>query len=336
MEPAKIDEILTRIRTVKIAVYGDLCLDIYWTMVPKGSEISVETGNRAEAVEKHYYSPGGASNVLANVAALQPVEVVALGAIGDDIHGRELLKQFNELSINTEHLTIQKDHFDTYAFTKKYIREVEVSRTDFGIGNKRSAETDREILDNIRFALENSDVLIFNQQIPDSIIDPEFLVEAQKLFKAYSERPVVVDTRHLKELFTSVYYKANGIEIAMLDGVETDPGTNLAEEVMEQHAISVSKKTNKPVFVTMGANGMMVVDSDNITKSSGIQLPGPSDTVGAGDTVISALALCLAAEVNPLDAAQFANLAAGVTVQKLRTTGTATGDEIIALNQHVL
>ena len=86
----------------------------------------------------------------------------------------------------------------------------------------------------------------------------------------------------------------------------------------------------------MGGNGMMVVDSDNITKSSSIQLPGPSDTVGAGDTVISALALCLAAEVNPLDAAQFANLAAGVTVQKLRTTGTATGDEIIALNKHVL
>jgi rfaE bifunctional protein kinase chain/domain len=335
MEQARIDEILSRIRTVRIAVYGDLCLDIYWTMLPKGSEISVETGNRAEAVEKHYYSPGGASNVLANVAALQPVDVVALGVIGDDIHGRELVKQFNEKSINTEHLTIQKNHFDTYAFTKKYFEEVEVSRTDFGIFNKKSAETDREILHNIRFALENCNVLIFNQQIPDSIIDPEFLVEVQKLFKAYPERPVVVDTRHLKDLFTGVYYKANGTEIAMLDGV-TDPGTNLADEVMEQHAISVSKKTNKPVFVTMGANGMMVVDSDNITKLPSIQLSGSSDTVGAGDTVISALALCLAINVDPLDAAQFANLAAGVTVQKLRTTGTATGDEILALNQHVL
>jgi len=56
------------------------------------------------------------------------------------------------------------------------------------------------------------------------------------------------------------------------------------------------------------------------------------DTVGAGDTTISALTLCLATGIPPSEAAAFANLAAAVTVQKLFTTGTASGEEIIELS----
>jgi phosphoglycolate phosphatase-like HAD superfamily hydrolase len=57
------------------------------------------------------------------------------------------------------------------------------------------------------------------------------------------------------------------------------------------------------------------------------------DTVGAGDTVISALALCLASGVAPEEAAWVANFAAGVTVQKLFTTGTASGEEILNISK---
>ena len=45
----------------------------------------------------------------------------------------------------------------------------------------------------------------------------------------------------------------------------------------------------------------------------------------------SALALCLGAGVPPAEAAEFANFAAAVTVQKLFQTGTANGEEILAV-----
>jgi beta-phosphoglucomutase-like phosphatase (HAD superfamily) len=57
--------------------------------------------------------------------------------------------------------------------------------------------------------------------------------------------------------------------------------------------------------------------------------------VGAGDTVISAISLCLAAGIAPPESAAFANLAAAVTVQKLFTTGTASGKEILELSKEV-
>ena len=53
MQSNRINEILEKIKSVKIAVYGDFCLDAYWLMDPDGSEVSVETGLKAEAVAKH-------------------------------------------------------------------------------------------------------------------------------------------------------------------------------------------------------------------------------------------------------------------------------------------
>jgi len=72
MDEARIQEILSKINNVHIAIYGDFCLDAYWIMDPDGSEVSVETGLKAEAVAEHRYSPGGAGNIVANLAALKP------------------------------------------------------------------------------------------------------------------------------------------------------------------------------------------------------------------------------------------------------------------------
>ena len=90
MKQDRIKEILDKISNVKIAVYGDFCLDAYWLMDPDGSEVSVETGLKAESVARHTYSPGGAGNIVANLAALKPAAIKVIGVCGNDIYGREL------------------------------------------------------------------------------------------------------------------------------------------------------------------------------------------------------------------------------------------------------
>ena len=114
--------------------------------------------------------------------------------------------------------------------------------------------------------------------------------------------------------------------------VGTEKETLFTEEI-RIHLNSL--QIDKPVFITCGERGIMSLDSEGrIHEANGIQLLTKLDTVGAGDTVISALASCLAAHIGVEEATSFANFAAAVTIQKLYITGTASPDEILEISQH--
>ncbi|MDT8300996.1 MAG: PfkB family carbohydrate kinase, partial [Sedimentisphaerales bacterium] len=211
MKENRINEILTQIKKVKIAVYGDFCVDAYWLLDPRGSEVSLETGLQARAVGRHYYSLGGASNVVANIVALQPAVIQVIGVVGDDIFGRELKRQFHELNVDTKHLVIQKENFDTVTFGKPYLEDKEQPRIDFGFFNKRTEETDQALLDGIAEALQNADVLIVNQQVPGSITNESFIDRANALFKKHADKIVLLDSRHFGRKFKNIYRKTNDL-----------------------------------------------------------------------------------------------------------------------------
>jgi len=331
MNQHRIREILARITDVTVAVYGDFCLDAYWMLDPRGSEVSEETGLHARAVARHCYSLGGASNVVANLAALKPKAIQVIGVVGDDIFGRELRRQFGELGIDTTHLVIQRENFDTVTFGKPYREDVEEPRIDFGFFNKRSAATDQALLKGIRHALQTADSLIVNQQVPGSITNEGFIDEANRLFAEFPGKVVLLDSRHFGEKFKGIYRKTNEREAARLNGVHIGHDETVPADDVRKYAKALYGQFNRPVFLTRGARGLLAVDGDGIHEIPGIQLLKKLDPVGAGDTVTSALALCLGAGVPPAEAAEFANFAAAVTVQKLFQTGTANGEEILAV-----
>jgi len=329
MEKKRILDILRKIRKVKVAVYGDFCLDAYWLMDPGGSEISVETGLKAEAVRQHYYSPGGASNIVANLAALDPAGIRAIGVLGKDLFGRELLQKLKDLKVDTQSLILQEKDFDTYTFVKRYDQGEEQPRIDFGLQNIRSAPTDRWILEQLEHALNTVDVLIVNQQVPGSITRRQFLDQMNELFYRNHDTLILLDSRHYNDRIQHVALKTNATEIARMNGVTIDPDKNIPLSRIEEFGIRVFKNRGKPVFVTCGERGMLTFDESGIHRIPGIHLLKKLDPVGAGDTSLSALALSLAAGFTPSLAAEFANLAAAVTVQKLFVTGTASADEIL-------
>jgi len=331
MDQHRIKEILAKIEQTSVAVYGDFCVDAYWILDPQGSEVSEETGLQARAVRRHYYSLGGAANVVANLAALKPKVIQVIGVVGDDIFGRELRRQFDELGIDTTHLVIQNENYDTVAFGKPYIEEAEEPRIDFGFFNRRSAATDAALLDGVCHALRTADALIVNQQVPGSITNEVFIEQANRLFSQCANKPILLDSRHFGDQFRHVIRKTNDREAARLNGVQVARGETPSIEDVRRYAQSLYDQFDQPVFLTRGSRGMLAVDGEGIHEVAGIQLLKKLDPVGAGDTVTSALALCLGAGVPAAEAAEFANFAAAVTVQKLFQTGTACGDEILAV-----
>ena len=86
------------------------------------------------------------------------------------------------------------------------------------------------------------------------------------------------------------------------------------------------------MFVTCGRDGLLVADESGVHAVAGVDVSAPVDPVGAGDTVVAALAGVLGCGGDAITAARLANLAAAVTVQKLGTTGTATPGEIRRLH----
>lgn len=331
MDQQRIKEILGKIEQTRVAVYGDFCIDAYWMLDPQGSEVSEETGLQARAVRRHYYSLGGASNVVANLAALKPKSIQVVGVIGDDIFGRELRRQFEQLGVDTTRLVVQKENYDTVAFGKPYLDEREEPRVDFGFFNRRSAATDAALLDGIREVLKTADAMIVNQQVPGSITNESFIEQANQLFAKCPDKPILLDSRHFGDRFKHIVRKINDREAARLNGVKVAHDENPSLDDVKRYAQTLYGWFDKPVFLTRGAKGMLAIDGDGVHQIPGIQLLKKLDPVGAGDTVTSALALCLGARVPAAEAAEFANFAAAVTVQKLFQTGTANGEEILAV-----
>ncbi|MHC4323580.1 MAG: PfkB family carbohydrate kinase [Planctomycetota bacterium] len=333
MKQQRINEILARIKNVKVAVYGDFCLDAYWLLDPRGSEVSLETGLQARAVARHYYSLGGASNVVANLAALDPASIQVIGVVGDDIFGRELARQLKELGVDTTYLVVQKDNYDTVTFGKPYLEGSEQPRMDFGFFNKRTETTDQALLNGINNALKTADALIVNQQVPGSITNESFIDSANELFGKFGDKIVLLDSRHYGDKFRDIYRKTNDLEAAQLNDVEVKLDDVLTLADVKEYAGNLYRQFNKPVFLTRGSRGIITIDSDGYHEVPGIQLLKKLDIVGAGDTVTSSLALCLGAGLPPAEAAEFANISAAVTVQKLFRTGTASGPEILEIGK---
>jgi bifunctional ADP-heptose synthase (sugar kinase/adenylyltransferase) len=83
------------------------------------------------------------------------------------------------------------------------------------------------------------------------------------------------------------------------------------------------------VLITRGDRGMMLLEADGEPVYVNTAAREVYDVTGAGDTVVAALAGALAVGATMLEAAAFANNAAGIVVGKVGTA-TATADELIA------
>ncbi len=329
-------EIFKKINETKIGLYGDFCLDVYWVLDPRGSEISLETGLHAQAVKKQNYSLGGASNVAANISALKPKELKLFGIYGSDVFGSEMISQLKSINADIDGFVLQKENFDSYTFSKLILNGKEQPRIDFGTYNKRSVESDEKLLDNIKNSINDLDIFVINQQVQGSITNQEFIDGLNEIIKNNSDKIFILDSRHFASKFKNVSYKVNNKEALILANKNDVEKTDLTDKELKNIAEKLFERTNKPVFITRGENGILAFDKSGFCETSGIKLNCELDIVGAGDTVFSAIACALGSKCSLQETIELANLAAAVTVQKLYQTGTANEKEVLDLFEKII
>jgi rfaE bifunctional protein kinase chain/domain len=320
-------EALERIRNVRVTVFGDFCLDAYWLLDDGEAEHSVETGHPVRRVRYQNYSLGGAANVAANLVDLGVQTVRAVGVVGGDVFGPMLIKLLEEKNVDTSGFETAS-HWQTTVYTKPYVGEVEQSRFDFGSFNVLRQEIEDKLIANLETAAAHSDAVILNQQSPQGISGHSMVARINAVIRAHPDVHFVVDARDLPNAYVSAVLKLNLREACHYMGIPFDGAisTERALDLTRQ----IHARTRRPAFITCGPDGIAFAAAEETGFVHAVEIKGPIDTVGAGDTVASVLASALGAGQSSRRAAEIANLAAAVTVRKLRTTGTATPQEILA------
>jgi rfaE bifunctional protein kinase chain/domain len=327
MTGERLREILKRTEKLSVGIIGDFCLDAYWELEPGNPELSVETGKPTHAVTAHRYSPGGAGNIAVNVASLGVSSIETFGVIGNDLFGRELRDQLVSKRIAVDGLLVQEEEFNTPVYAKPYIGKEEQERIDFGRHNIIGNGSEANVTGHLRQRLSHLDALIINQQLLNGICSERMLATLNDLALEFPTVVMIADSRHRSEYLHNTIRKLNTVEA--LQSSSHSEGGDIGKR-LRLRALEICKGTKHPVFITRGHDGMLACNGEETFEIPAVKLQGEIDPVGAGDTTVAAVACALASGATVCEAAEVGNLAAAVTVQKLRQTGAATPNEIIA------
>jgi len=333
MKKEQLQQILNDISAVKIAVVGDFCLDAYWFIDESKSEISIETGQMTRPIRQQKYSLGGAGNVTNNLAAMGVKDIRAIGVIGSDPFGSEMVNIMNRTGINTNNILIQEDQWSTHVYTKPYIADQEQNRIDFGNFNQLSKKTADRIIDILEREAAEVDVTIINQQVVSGIHTKYLRNRIVEVIQKFPDKIFIVDSRSFSDVYTGAYRKMNDNEAAKLCGIMKDPDDIILYSEALDAARILYERYQKPLFITRGSRGALVVNESGVSEVFGLMIISKIDSVGAGDSFLAGSASALAAGYPMNVAAEIGSFVAGVTIQKLFQCGTATPEEILHLGQ---
>jgi len=329
----RLREITSRCAGLTIGVIGDLGLDAYWYADMTQSVLSRETPRFPRPVMRETYSPGAGANVAHNLVDLGVGKVVALSVIGDDWRGEILRREMADRGITVDHLIVSQAR-STTTFIKPILlghdTEQEDARIDFENAHPLPPAAEQALIDLVTDLVPELNALLVADQLDvNGIITDRVLDTLNDLAAGHPDTLFAVDSRTHIGLFRNMVLKPNRLEAMAAVDAARDART-LDEDDLTDIGETLRRQTDRPVFLTLSEDGVLVLDEEGHTHIPIAHVRPPLDPVGAGDTFIAAVAAALAAGATPVEAGAMATLGTAVTVEKLGETGTATPEDLFA------
>ena len=330
MTHSYLKELLGSFSDLAILVIGDFFLDRYLEVDPGLAEVSLETGLEARQVVRVRNRPGAAGTVTGNLNALEVGQIRALGVIGEDGQGYDLKAGLHASRVDTRDL-MEVSGRVTPTYTKPVLITTgkEMERLDI----KNRSPLPRDVEDHILTALENlleevHGVIVLDQvqERNCGVITDRVRSGIARLAPEYPHVVFLADSRSHIGLFRNVTVKVNREEAlkAVSRNSRTEGGKCLDAAVQ-----SFMERTGRPVYVTLGPEGILCADGEVTDRVPGIPVPHPIDIVGAGDSVSAGIVSALCAGASCLDAARVGVLVSSITIQQIGTTGTASPAQVL-------
>ena len=314
--------ILSKFQNLAILVIGDYFLDRYLITDPDLAETSIETGLEARQIVAIRNQPGAAGTITSNLCALGIGHVYALGIIGRDGQGYDLKQGLRATGVDITHLIETPDRF-TPTYTKPINKKTgaEMERLDIKNRTPLPLDLENQLIKTLHNLLPQVDGVIALDQVQEpncGVLTDRVVAELAELAKTHPNTTCFADSRTRITNFKNIILKANRDEAIHAMG----------ERDLNQCARIFSQRTGKPVFITLGPDGILVANNENLTHIPGIKVPLPIDIVGAGDSVSASVVSTLCAGASLSDAAQIGVLASSIIIQQIGTTGTASPEQI--------
>ena len=303
----------------KITVIGDVMID--WYLHGESSRISPEAPVPVVNFKESKFQLGGAANVANNLKHLE-IEPFLIGAIGND-HFGSLLKEHLKAEKIKFNLLIEKS-FQTICKQRLMSSNQQLARIDYEqyFHASKLTNTFNTFIKNIA----KTDLIIVSDYGKGTIFNARKLIQSAKKLK----KKILIDPKGKD--FTK--YKGANLITPNKSEFENIMGKVDSKKDLVNKAKKMLEHLNlESLIVTLGSEGMYVLTKSNKKIIGDFINAFPQevfDVSGAGDTTISALGAALSEGNDIFSAAEFANLAASISVSKLGTS-TVSKDEVASL-----
>ena len=280
----------------------------------KVTRISPEAPVPVVSITKKEQRLGGAANVALNVQALGATPILC-SVIGVDKDGQRFLELMQENKLAPKGLLKSRDRITTVK-TRVIGNNSHLLRVDEEIDSDITEEATDKFEERIAYLLETQkiDVIIFEDYDKGLITVPliKSVVSQARALKV----PVVVDPKkkHFMNYQGATLFKPNLKELR--EGLKIDFNHASEKELTKAVDLLKTKLKIDLALITLSEHGIYV-HGRKVKKRIPAHIRNISDVSGAGDTVVSVAALCLAAGLKPEQIAEISNIAGGLVCESV-------------------
>ena len=314
-----LDQLFDDFTRLTVLIVGDVMVDAYvWGRVER---ISPEAPVPVVRVNRRENRLGGAANVALNVQALGATPLLC-ALTGDDAHGQTFQALLKKQKIATDYVVSSSERATTVK-ERVIAGSQQVVRVDTEDDHLLTHAEQTALLKQAERALAQADVVIF-QDYDKGVLSQPVIQHIIQQAKA-SGIPVAVDPkkRNFLHYQDATLFKPNLKELRQglqqeriaLHHEDYAPLHSEQDAVREASGKLRSLLNHQTTLITLSENGIFVDNDTGDYHFIPAHVRQIADVSGAGDTVISIAALCLAAGTSSSMLASLANLGGGIVCE---------------------
>jgi D-beta-D-heptose 7-phosphate kinase/D-beta-D-heptose 1-phosphate adenosyltransferase len=300
--------LLDRLAERAVLVIGDVMVDQF--VIGTVDRISPEAPVPIVRFDHETWRLGGAANVANNVKVLGG-HVELVGVIGSDDDGSRLVAELVERSIGTSGIVSDPARCTTRKLRVVTTRNQQVARIDYENDGEIEASVETNVVRRIGELASTAQAIVISDYLK-GVVSARVAAAAVEASRTH-RIPLLVDPKvpHIEYYAGATLITPNHHEAEAVTHMRIRSTQDAAEAARRFR----DRARCESVLITRGEHGMwlLAVDDEMELRAEAREV---ADVTGAGDTVISALALACAAGASLPDAARLANRAAGIVVGK--------------------